>query len=924
MKKTRWKNILRNTGGSLNRFLSIMFIVALGSGFIAGLAAASPDMYETADSYIKEYRLFDIDVKSYAGLDEQDISNILSSASIESYQPAVVYDMILSQENGSDFTSRVYGILDESGSSEINRFELLEGRLPENSDECIVESVFGKYSDEMIAPGDILTPVKSGSSSDTVGDSISEASLKVVGICRSPMCMSIEGDSSNIGSGTINLNVYVREDFFDCDHYTDLFLTVSGAGEFNTFSDSYDSLINDVSDNIRGVFDTCGSSYAATLSDDIREELLKAEDTLTDVENTLATVKELDNSTARSSELNSDIRDSFAAVESNSEIAGLLEQTEELLDCAEPSQNTLETLRNKLESQIHDGNSALNSLSSSEWMIRTRTDLTGFDSYSSNVGKVSALAKIFPVFFFIVALLVALTTMTRLIEERRLQTGTLKALGYTNGQILFEYMLFSFTASVAGCIIGLTAGFRLFPYAINSAYSMMYTVPSVVLPFRWEIAAWVAPVTILSILLAALWACWNEFRSVPAVLLRPKTPAAGKRIWLEHIGFIWKKLSFTQKITCRNLFRYKKRFIMTLIGVAGCSALLLTGFGVRDSVNQIVDKQFFEIYRYDLLFVLDTDNSSDTLSDLSRIIDNREMITSYMTAVQENGKVYSGKNKKEISLFVPSDMNLFPEFISLRNRKNQQPYVLDTDSVILTEKFCEEMGIHEGDTVTIEDSEGHQAEVKVKAITENYVYSYAYMSPDLYSSCFGTEPEYNNLLCTAAEKDNSVEICEQLLQEMLSEPSVIFARSVHSLRESFADSIKSINGVIYVLILAAGLLCIVVLYNLINVNICERRKELATLRVLGFYRKETQNYILRETNILSFLGAVCGLFAGIILHQVVVRTVEVNSVMFGRDIKPLSYVFALAISVVFTLLVDLIMKRPINRTDMVEAMKANE
>jgi putative ABC transport system permease protein len=586
-------------------------------------------------------------------------------------------------------------------------------------------------------------------------------------------------------------------------------------------------------------------------------------------------------------------------------------------------------LLSRLEDQLNEANDYLDSIDDAAWMIRTRDDLTGYNSYSSNVGKVSALAKIFPVFFFVVALLVALTTMSRLIEEKRLQIGTLKALGYSNGQIIFEYMLFSISASVLGCILGFGVGFRIFPYAINSAYSMMYTLPAISTPIRWDIVAWVAPVTIVSILLATLWSCWSEFRSMPAILMLPKSPAPGKRIWLEHIGFIWRRMSFTHKVTARNLFRYKKRFIMTIIGVAGCSALLLTGFGIKDSVNDIIDKQYRQIDKYDLIFAMDEEDSLTNDESLNQTINDKDIISEYLSVSQETGKVYYGKEKQEINIFVPQDTEKFADFTTLRTRSGHDSIMLSDDSIVLTEKLCEEMGINIGDSVTLEDSEGHQSTVMVSAITENYVSSYAYLTPETYTACFSSEPEYTNLLCklTAgenADSDTILELANEATSKIMASSHILYGRSVASLKDTFSDSIQSINGVIYVLIIAAGLLCIVVLYNLINVNICERRKELATLRVLGFYKSETQNYIFRETNILSFLGALVGLVLGIWLHSVVVKTIEVNHIMFGREIKPLSYIIALAISVVFTLLVDLIMKRPINKTDMVEAMKAND
>ena len=925
MKITRIKNIARGIKNSLNRFISIMFIVALGAGFMSGLAAASPDMYDTADEYIDDYSLYDIDVKSTIGLTEDDLESIESLDRTEVAQGAVVFDMVLNQADGSDFTSRVYGILDDTSDTEINKLNLIEGRLPENDSECIIESVFGKYSGEGVSIGDKLTLSEANTNYDTLEGYMADTTLTVVGICQSPLCISIEGDSSNIGSGTINLNVYTRRSAFTCDFYTDIFMTVSGALELNTFEDEYNDLISDVTDEIKSISD----ERVALRANDLKSSAQDTIDELTELIDTISSVADIQN--AQSDDLT-------VRKQQNREVSDILTASGSSLADTISDETTLQTpdsyesaaeLLSRLEDQLDEANDYLDSIDDSAWMIRTRDDLTGYNSYSSNVGKVSALAKIFPVFFFVVALLVALTTMSRLIEEKRLQIGTLKALGYSNGQIIFEYMLFSISASVLGCILGFGVGFRIFPYAINSAYSMMYTLPAISTPIRWDIVAWVAPVTIVSILLATLWSCWSEFRSMPAILMLPKSPAPGKRIWLEHIGFIWRRMSFTHKVTARNLFRYKKRFIMTIIGVAGCSALLLTGFGIKDSVNDIIDKQYGQIDKYDLIFAMDEEDSLTNDESLNQTINDKDIISEYLSVSQETGKVYYGKEKQEINIFVPQDTEKFADFTTLRTRSGHDSIMLSDDSIVLTEKLCEEMGINIGDSVTLEDSEGHQATITVSAITENYVSSYAYLTPKTYTACFSSEPEYTNLLCklTAeenADSDTVLELANEATSKIMTSSHILYGRSVASLKDTFSDSIQSINGVIYVLIIAAGLLCIVVLYNLINVNICERRKELATLRVLGFYKSETQNYIFRETNILSFLGALVGLVLGIWLHSVVVKTIEVNHIMFGREIKPLSYIIALAISVVFTLLVDLIMKRPINKTDMVEAMKAND
>ena len=920
MKRTRRKNILRDVRGSLNRFLSILFIVALGSGFMAGLAATSPDMYATADKYMDDYDWYDLDVKSTMGFTEEDVDAVEALGRTQCAQGARVMDLVLMDKAEGTHTSRVYAILPESGESVLNKVKLTQGMLPQSTDECVIQTTSGRYFDGSIEIGDKLTVYREDSSYDDIKDSIAAEELTVVGFVESPMSISVTQEASTAGSGRISVDVFVLEGYFKFDYYTDIFVTLKGAATMNTFDDEYRDLVDEAVPE----FEALGEERAPIRTEQVKAQAREQLDELREYAGTLVGTAQVQQALAQDTATR--LRENAAAAaivgKSSPELGALLEETGTLVQesLMNMGKEDPETVLAGIEASVDESEKAIEDMPQAAWVIRTRSDASGYSAYDSNVGKVAALSKIFPVFFFLVALLVALTTMTRLVEENRGQIGTLKALGYTNGQVLGEYILYSLFSSVLGCALGFAVGFRLFPKAISSAYGMMFTVPETETPFRLNIAVWVAPVTVCSILLATLWVCWSEFRACPAELMQPKAPAAGKRIWLEHIPFVWKRLSFTHKVTCRNLFRYKKRFFMTVIGVAGCSALLLTGFGIRDSVNDIVDKQFGEIYRYEVSAILDSAEAPAQDEQLKARLADTEQISSWTVCDEESGKASEGKNSEKITICVPADREHFSEFITLRDRKSGESVPFPAEGAVLTEKLCEQLGVKAGDTVTLENADGVHGEVRVAGITENYLASYAYISQETYRTAFGDEPEMKMLLCRLAEGAQG----DDMTTELMECSGVVYASSSQTLRENFSDSIKSIDGVVLVLILAAGLLCIVVLYNLTNVNICERRKELATIRVLGFHEGEVERYIFRETNTLSFIGAVMGLFIGIWLHSYVVRTVEVDMVMFGRNIYPRSYAFALLISVVFTILVNCIMRRQIRKVDMVEAMKAND
>lgn len=906
VKKTRAKNIFRGIRGSLNRFLSILFIVALGSGFMAGLAATSPDMYATADRYMDEYNWYDLDIKSTLGFSNDDLLAIRAENGIVYAQGARVVDTVLKASDDEAYTSRVFGILDKNGNTVINRARLKEGRMPENNDECVIQPVSGRYFAGNLKIGDELSVSADGARSDR---------LKIVGFVESPMCISLISEPSSVGTGKITLDIYVHTDFFEYDYFTDVFVMLEGAKALDTFGDEYRCLSSDHTEALKQLADGRLAIRETELKNGIETQIEQLEAVRNALNEAGAAGSALSKDTVTRLKENAVVISAIS--QSDPALAKLLGDTQTAVyDALKSTEPPDESGIKKLDDAIAVLREKITEIDGGAWLVRTRDDSAGYSSYDSNVGKVAALSKIFPVFFFMVALLVALTTMTRLVEENRTQIGTLKALGFSNVEILGEYMFYSLLSSALGCILGFSVGFRLFPKAISSAYAMMFTLPEVTTSVRHDIVLWVAPVTVGSILLATLWACWSEFRACPAKLMQPKAPAAGKRIWLEHLPFIWKRLSFTHKVTCRNLFRYKKRFFMTVIGVAGCSALLVTGFGLRDSINDIVNKQFGEIYLYQMNVLTDGEILSD---DLVNYLDDKEVFDGWLPYSDESGKVMANGKSESANIEVPSDVSDFGSFISLRNRKTKEKLTLSDDGAVLTEKLCETLGVTVGDSVTLQNSDGREAEMKVIGITENYLTSFAYVAPGGYANAFGKSADFRHLLCRVGNAAT-----DAVSEKLLGFDNVLYVNASQSLKDNFADSIKSIDGVIFVLILSAGLLCMVVLYNLTNVNICERRKELATIRVLGFHPGEVSRYIFRETDALSFIGSAAGLFAGIWLHSFVVRTVEVDQVMFGRSIYPLSFVFALAISLLFTFIVDLIMRKQIRSVDMVEAMKSND
>ncbi len=577
----------------------------------------------------------------------------------------------------------------------------------------------------------------------------------------------------------------------------------------------------------------------------------------------------------------------------------------------------LEEAKRDAESEFTAAEKSFSDPSEHRWYVLDRNANVGYVSFESNSEKVDAICKVFPVFFFLIAVLVTLTTMTRMVDEERIQIGTLKALGYSDGRIMFKYLLYAAAASVIGCGIGLAVGIRLFPSVIWNAYSILYYQPEFYCRFLPEYAIGFSVALVAATLLATWLACRSTLSEVAAGLMQPKAPKIGKRIFLERIGFVWKHLSFTKKVTARNLFRYKKRLYMTVIGIMGCTALLVAGFGLRDSINYIIFGQFGEIMKYNVTVQTRHDNETNPHNDLFAILDNPEQIQDYLLVHQQMGTAV--ESDTDVYLVVPREMDRMEDFISLRTRVGKHSLMLEADGVIVSEKFASVAGLKVGSRFTLDDGNGTEAVVRITGITENYLNNYVYMTPDFYEKAFGQAPEYTTLFVKAA---GGLEQQEQLSELFLKNEEVSSVTLTDWTKESFSNMIRSIDYIVLVLIVAAAALAVVVLYNLTNINIAERQKEIATIKVLGFYDREVGSYIFREISLLTLFGTLFGLVCGIALHGFVVQTVEMESVMFGRSISWLSFVYSAALTLLFSAIVDLFMYRKLKKISMVESLKA--
>ena len=572
------------------------------------------------------------------------------------------------------------------------------------------------------------------------------------------------------------------------------------------------------------------------------------------------------------------------------------------------------------EEKIKDAKKQIKKIEKPTLYILDRDSHQSFVEYEGCANSIDALAKIFPVFFFAVAALVCLTTMTRMVDEQRINIGTLKGLGYKTSQISKKYILYALIACITGSILGLAIGFSVFPTVIFFAYGMMYSIENIVYVFSIPIAIGITSLALIIITLSAYMACRKELKETPAILMRPKAPKSGKRILLERVPFIWNRFSFISKVTVRNIFRYKKRFLMTVLGIAGCTALILTGFGIKDSIEMILTGQYGTLFKYDMSLVIQSDMTDKQIYELRKNLSDIDEINKYEFFSYENGDIKVNNTTKEITIVVPENLEKMDKFIHLQDRKTQNPIELNNKGIVLTEKIARDLGVKAGDEIELINSDDKKAKIKVSHITENYISHYAYISPENYIKLFEKDLDFNRVI--GILNNPSVKIEDKLSKKLFDIETIDGITFNTASKETFHNTIKNLNYVVLIMIISAGALAFVVLYNLTNVNISERIREIATIKVLGFYDKEVSAYIYRENIILTIIGTVVGLGLGTILHKFIMVTVEIQSMMFGRVIDMSSYFIAAVLTIVLSLFVNLAMFYKLRNVKMVESLKS--
>ena len=1068
MKKALFKDSIKEIKNTYKKFISILLMAFLGVGFFAGIRAASPDMLDTLDKYYKEQDVFDIQIISTLGLTDEDVDALSKIENVEKIDVSFETDGIIETENKDTIVKLI-------SLGDLNKVVVLDGNLPQNPTECVVEDDFLKATKKKI--GDLID-VKIEKIQNDNGDEIDylkNNQLKIVGTVQSPLYISKDRGTSNLGVGKINYYLYIPEENVNTEIYTKIYVKVKESENYITSKDDYKNCVENVKNNIELIKEEREIARKQDLVDVANQKILDAENELNvqktdaekqiqDAERKLETAridivngedeitenrnnvnvqfanaqKEIDNarSTLETGEQDLNIKEQ----EAESTFVELEIQKQELknnLDTINSSLNTLtsqynvvlETLvnsnltaeeiamyetqkitmeeqikylkQNKVSleegiKQIEDGISTsrqelenarnqinqakielenrqqeLNSIKSStyaelssaqnkinnakvelangekeleenrkefeakvadaenkladakekveeienpKWYILDRNSNSGYAGFVQDKESIASIGNVFPLVFFAVAALISLTSMTRMVEEQRMQLGTLKALGYNGKQIVSKYLIYASLASILGGILGMCVGFYILPSILWALYKAMYTInDNIVLRFRWNIGGLGLLLIGVCIIGATLYAAIKELKSTPANLMRPKAPKAGNRVLLEKIPFIWKKLNFSKKVTVRNIFRYKKRFIMTIIGILGCTALLVTGFGLKDSIGSVLSKQYKDVFNYDLQINLKDNANIEQIKSNEKF---EKVVETYMTSATG----INGENEEDIQIVVAKDS--FEDLINLNDLETNKKLDIEDNTIYLTDKVAEILDVRPGDKIKIKDSDEKEYEVKISKVIENYVSHYMYMTKATYEKITGETYKTNVLL--TRNIDQTLEDEEAFVTELINVSGISGVTRTSDVMGVLDDTLGLLDYVVIILIVSAGLLAFVVLYNLENVNISERIRELATIKVLGFYDKEVYNYISRETTILTVIGIVLGLGAGYGLNYFILKTCEIDMLRFAKVIHPQSYLYSIAITVIFTVIVNIVTYFSLKKINMIESLKSVE
>lgn len=989
MKSMMKKTTLREIRQSLGRYLAIFAIVALGVGFFAGLKVTKTVMVESAHDYLLKHQLFDYRLLSTLGFQEEDVQALEQKEHVRAVEGAVEADILYVYGEGNEGVLKAHTLLER-----INGLELVAGRMPETSSECIVDA--NRYGEEALGSKIILS--ENNEQKDL--DNFAFPEYTIVGIAQASAYIQFERGNSSLGNGRVDGFMYLLPQGFATDYYTEIYVKFDM--DHRIYSPQYDAYMAEREPQWKEYCQEQGERrYLAVVEEaqteladakkDLEKEKAEAEKELAGAEQELKEAEaEIADGEAKLAEGEAKIADQLARIEREEEKltearaaieqqkAGLAEAEQALasseylpqmaaarqqLELAErqladgeaaladaekqidDAQAELTENRQKLtqareelnqgreeyrsareefeeqmaeaEQKIADAETDIAAIQKPRTYVLGRDTNVGYALFENDSSIVEGIANVFPVFFFLVAALVCMTTMNRMVEEQRTQIGVLKALGYGNGSIMGKYLFYAGSAALGGCAAGYFLGIFIFPLVIWKAYAMMYRLGNVVFVFDWLAALLCLGASLLCSMGTTWVSCRHTLKASAAGLMRPKAPKAGKRIFLERMVFLWNRLKFLHKVSIRNIVRYKKRLFMMVLGISGCTALLVTGFGVRDSVTSIADQQYKEIQTYQLNITLDDEaGENETLrQEIYRVLDT--LGGEYTCAYETSLDLQTSEGPKSVNLIVAENPSEFGAYIDLHTPSGEAIPYPGPGEIVLCDKLAGKYRIKAGDSLRLRSQDGPELSAVMSGVCENYIFNYAYVDRQTYEEALGPLT-FKNLYVNLPQEADVHEVSAALMN--LEHVASVQVNADMLVR--FSSMMSSMNYIVFVVIGCAAALAFIVLYNLNNINITERIREIATIKVLGFYRNETSSYVFRENTVLTAMGCALGLVLGKLLHIYVMHEVDIDMISFDVHVRPVSYLLSVLLTFAFTWIVNRIMAGKLNRINMAESLKS--
>lgn len=890
--KTYLKASLREIVYSKGRFIAIVLIILLGTLLYVGIKATGPILNHSASQFVDKQELSNLQIVSTGGLTKRDEE---AAAEIPDAEVESGYQLFYADSK----KNQVVKLYSYNKKSQQNQLIVKSGHLPKKENEIVLDEKAKEEGYRLNQTYKIDQP-----------DQLKRKTFKIVGFVQSPIYISTEERGlSNVGKGNVDFFAYLPESNFSSEIKSVIYVRFKNVQGKETYGSAYEQTMDKNIAASEKLFKDRPEERAAEIRKEAQAELLPKKNEVAD-------------GLAKLAEGQKEIDQAKDQLEQQQAMIGTESpQLAQAQTALENQQKELDNNREQLlsaQKKIRENEQAIHDLKTPSYTFDQRAENPGFQEYGDLSERIAAIANVFPVFFFFIAALITFTTMTRMVEENRREIGTLKALGYSRFEIAIKYIIYALSAAIIGIVLGSVIGTHTLPRLVFELSSDRYNFPGVEAFYLSRPIVQATIAFLFASLGAALLVLMRELHEKPAELLQPKAPKPGKRIFLERITPIWSRMSFNSKVSYRNLFRYKSRMIMAVIGIAGCAALMVAGVGLKDSLSSVGDKQFGPIIDYDAIVTL---KDQPDRAAVEKIFTDKEKITSHLGMMNQTVELkQKGQANQKLTMMVPESRKAFDQYLHLKQQEKK--FTLPEEGAVITQKIAELFDLKKGDSLTVYDEDQQPFKIRIANISDNYLGNFLYLSKDYYQKVRGTTFAVNSYLLKSKKMSKSEE--EDLSKTLLNSEQVTNTSFISTQIETQEHSMDNLDGIVWIFVVLSGLLAFIVLYNLTNINVSERLRELSTIKVLGFYDREVTSYIFRENFVFTILGILFGYGLGIILTKFILDQASMETITFPLVIRAGAYLLAGGLTILFSVIVMVATHFRLQHINMIDALKSNE